>query len=153
MKIYLDDDVFRLLDPNDPTTFTRCPSKSYRGEKREDWFLTTNPYVVYELLINPITHPTIEVVSFDNDIGLRWLHKEPLRPIEGRDVLRWLEEDVVLHGLDLSHVDLRIHSANGVARYDMEQAIRQIKRASNINYGIKAQVQLSREHSKPSKDT
>jgi hypothetical protein len=124
----LDDDVFTLLPDG---TFKRCPSKSYPGEDRKNWVLTTNPHYAYELICD--RPGEIDVVSFDNDIGTEFKDVQG-NPLEGRHVLNWLEERAYFGLINLSKADLRVHSANTEARRYMLQTIENIKKHSAVNY-------------------
>jgi hypothetical protein len=64
----------------------------------------------------------VEELSLDNDLG----EGEP----EGREVVRWLEELAFWGDFETVPDKISVHSANSVARADMEAGIRNIRKYS-----------------------
>lgn len=63
---------------------------------------------------------TLECVSFDNDLG-EDKNGQPLE--EGREVLNWLEERVIMEGWSWPQ-EIRVHTANSTARDYMERILK-----------------------------
>lgn len=102
MKVYLDDDLEYRITPEGYTRFTT-------GEE----------------LINYVDKydPTIDTISFDNDLG------EDI--LEGYDVVKYM----ILNDWRVSNVI--VHSANIVARKNMESYILSANRAGVCNITLK----------------
>ena len=69
--------------------------------------------------IDLLKHHSVRSLSLDHDLG---------REETGYDVLKWLEEAVIMKEIDHIPDVILIHSANPVGRARMEQAIRSILR-------------------------
>ena len=68
----------------------------------------------------------VEVLSLDHDLG------EDELTGTGYDVLRWLEEKVVMEGFT-PPADIRTHTANSAAKPKMEAAIERINQYAEGN--------------------